>query len=543
MARMIPYRVTQASQRANASPSVSLERGSYRMHAPNPRPLPALLQGNTPPARRSIVHEINRNLALLLFLLVVGCLACFASAYYLFTTRWAYPQVHLSNMSNPSYEVNASTFTDRQHGGDMSTRYLAYLPHSGFHNQRIAFENALLLAYALRRTLLVPPIRLGNKPMRYVEFDALMQHHELSSKDGLQHCLQVPPYMSRPLECLTYFESTYLPWTWLINISSVAAQQDLLLRSTMSQQWIHDNLGLEERDAYVLRDDSPYQFRFLDTYSDTSPATDRYTLDIYFRDLVNIPHRLLQLGTLFGTSRLRLKHRRNVDHRRAIRQSMMFANPDLVHASSSIARALGDFYIAIHLRTGDGHFKKKVEKTVNSIWWKILHDVVGFPSSAKCDLESVFYGNMSRDCVLDNPNSGSETSSPSLASLTVAIPALTFKIQCRSPRHREQAYQSLNVPLYVATDLRDPSSNPGLDILRRTFPCIFFLGDFPRETQALKRLGSPYDGVSLYPFLLPFVDAMVAGNASKVIGTEGSTFSKFVSEILWSSSPDRPEGL
>ncbi|SCZ90965.1 BZ3500_MvSof-1268-A1-R1_Chr1-3g02428 [Microbotryum saponariae] len=44
---------------------------------------------------------------------------------------------------------------------DSNERFLGYLPHSGFHNQRSALQNALLLARALNRTLLVPPIWVG----------------------------------------------------------------------------------------------------------------------------------------------------------------------------------------------------------------------------------------------------------------------------------------------------------------------------------------------------------------------------------------------
>ena len=32
-------------------------------------------------------------------------------------------------------------------------KYLGFLPHSGFHNQRIALENALLLGFLLNRTV------------------------------------------------------------------------------------------------------------------------------------------------------------------------------------------------------------------------------------------------------------------------------------------------------------------------------------------------------------------------------------------------------
>src|SRR5712671_3500841 len=67
-------------------------------------------------------------------------------------------------------------------------RYLAYLPHSGFHNQRIALENALVLARILNRTLLVPPARLGNDLVSYHKFDDLYQLLIHSGKRGLHHC-------------------------------------------------------------------------------------------------------------------------------------------------------------------------------------------------------------------------------------------------------------------------------------------------------------------------------------------------------------------
>lgn len=36
---------------------------------------------------------------------------------------------------------------------DESTKYLGFIPHSGYHNQRIALENALLLGFLLNRTV------------------------------------------------------------------------------------------------------------------------------------------------------------------------------------------------------------------------------------------------------------------------------------------------------------------------------------------------------------------------------------------------------
>ncbi|BGP21603.1 cigA protein [Rhodotorula toruloides] len=44
---------------------------------------------------------------------------------------------------------------------DREERYLGFLPHSGYHNQRIALQNALLLGKLLNRTVLIPPIWIG----------------------------------------------------------------------------------------------------------------------------------------------------------------------------------------------------------------------------------------------------------------------------------------------------------------------------------------------------------------------------------------------
>ena len=58
-------------------------------------------------------------------------------------------------------------------GPSHSEKYLAYLPHSGFHNQRIALENVLVLASLLNRILLLPPVRLV-VPLAYSPFDELL---------------------------------------------------------------------------------------------------------------------------------------------------------------------------------------------------------------------------------------------------------------------------------------------------------------------------------------------------------------------------------
>ncbi|KAF8160898.1 hypothetical protein B0H34DRAFT_698581 [Crassisporium funariophilum] len=513
---MIPF--TQASHHASAqSPSISLERGNYRMRAPIIRP-PALnlnvANGKVERGRTSSSHRLNRNLAFLLVLLALACISCFGSAYYLFTTRWELEAISVPPAdANSISQVNAS-ITNRGDTNDEHAKYLSYLPHSGFHNQRIAFENALLLAYLLRRTLLVPPIRLGNKPIRYVDFEMLSQFHELSSKTGLSHCPKVPAYTSRPAECLHYFDTTYIAWNWLVNLSAVEAHQRLVHRPDMSGTWVKTTFGFGPSDTLTLRDSSPYQFRFLDTVNDSSPTSHRYMEDIYVAELAKVKVPLLQIGTLFGSSRLRLRNPVHLAYRSLIRQNMIFANDELMQAADSISRVLKGNYIGVHLRSGDGKFKAKVDGTVKSIWWNLLFDVFGFSVGAICDQEIALSETSSPSCLLGNLDGASPKEI-----VVSALSASAFRGKCRSSRHRGQRFHQLNIPVYVSTDIQNPATHPLLRLFRQTFPCIFFLEDFTSELAHLERLKSPYDDVHLWPFLSPFVDALVVGKAMKVVGT------------------------
>ncbi|KJA20793.1 hypothetical protein HYPSUDRAFT_68331 [Hypholoma sublateritium FD-334 SS-4] len=510
-------------------PCVSLERGNYRMRGPNTRPLPPLFQGQviTTPRPMPRQKRQDRHLMFLLVLLALCCLTCFSIAYYLFSTRWA---IRVENQSSFPANLNAQANVSEEPACTFNTsgKYLAYLPHSGFHNQRIAFENALLLAHALHRTLLVPPIRLGNKPIRYVEYDTLSQYIELSDKEGLKHCPQVPPYISRPAECLHYFESAYVPWTWLVDLSTPASRQTICHLPTMSRSWIAATFDISPSETYTLRDKSPYQFRFVDN-DQGSLNRGKYLEDMHISQLGALTEKLVQIGTLFGTSRLYLENRDNLAYRKVIRQSMAFANQELSNVATSIAQAFERPYISLHLRSGDGLFQSKIAHTVNATWWRTLHDVIGLSIAEICHLEATVGSGPSSACTDDLSDLGTTPSSL----YSSRTPNLGLK--CRGNEYTVEQYMPLNIPLYVATDLPTPQTHPQLSIFRRTFPCMFFLGDFRPQLRPLQDLQSTYDSVNMYEFSLPFVDALVAGKALRIVGTDGSTFSKFVGDILWAS--------
>jgi hypothetical protein len=178
------------------------------------------------------------------------------------------------------------------------------------------------------------------------------------------------------------------------------------------------------------------------------------------------------------------------------------------------------------------------EDTVRSIWWNLLHQILGLPITMVCEIEKLVNETPSKFCELDTISlkwrtreCGSGCSSP--PKIDINISATPSLITCPSPRHRRRRYQMLNTPLYVSTDIESPRTHPQLSIFRRTFPCILFLEDFQKEIEPLNQLSSPIDDVNLGSFLKPFVDALVVSKAIKVVGTEGSTFSRFIEDILY----------
>ena len=359
--------------------------------------------------------------------------------------------------------------------------------------------------------------------MHYAQYDGLLQDHESASKRKLAHCTKVPTYLWQPLECLDYSSRTTLPWEWLFDLTAIRLRQPLLVSTEMTQDWFSQHLPLPEDEIIVLRDHSPYHFRFLDSITDSAPSSERYLEDIYVPALNQVTRRLLRTGSLFGTARIRLRKRDNKNHRDLIQKAMIPNHPVILRVSEAVWNHLGDTYLAAHIRGGDGPFTHKAEATVALVWKRLVLEVLGIPSGPACRLL------MDIDPSSTIPCERQVTGKESLKIKQGWKPT----ISCRGILHPSGPFETLNTPLYVATDIPDPHETLLLRLLRQTFPCMFVLADFSQALAPLGDLVSPYDAVKLYPFLLPFVDGLVAGRAAHVIGTEGSTYSQYVESRLW----------
>ncbi|KAI0369637.1 hypothetical protein BV20DRAFT_996450 [Pilatotrama ljubarskyi] len=500
--------------------------------------------------RPSIHRAYDKQLVSLVVVLLVAGIVCLSAAYYLFTAafgstlrrdwlltwsdhsvtaglRTSHPAV-----SPPPPPAHATTSVHTSIS-QVSERFLAYLPHSGYHNQRIALENALVLARILNRTLLLPPVRLGN-PLSYAPFEELYHVSADARKSGLGYCRDITLYDSNmPLECEEYFGYTYLSWDWLVDLSSVKDDQRLLEGWNFTDAWLEDQLGIVADDIFYLNDTARNEYSFQDFFSFDPPAR-KFLQSVQISTLVRRPERLIQLGTLFGSSRLHLRSSTNYEMRKTIRERMAFTNPDLVHAADSIRSALGGAYLGVHLRIGDGIFEWNAPENVRLAWWKLLHSVLGFADKVVLTLEQDFFPEEAElePPVIKTDIPALRTPHPPLPPFPPnATPAPEFA--CRAPLHTSPHLTPLNTPLFISTDAPSPTFNPLLARFTRTFPCSFFLEDFPEQVAPLGALRSPADGVPLGRFLMPFLDAMVVGQAWQVVGTEQSTFSAFVTDVLW----------
>ncbi|KAJ4483670.1 hypothetical protein J3R30DRAFT_3450660 [Lentinula aciculospora] len=511
------FRLTARAREASTSPSVSLEKGRHRISAPRTPIIPEaplLASSRTQPAS---VDRNNLYLAVLVSLLAFACFACFGTAYYLYKFRWSLSLEVGPLQADEIFKVIEVDphIEDCPHIDSRQQKYLSYLPHSGFHNQRIALENALTLSGILNRTLLVPPIRLGSKPLRYVNYDSLYSFVSLSGKENLTHCSKSALDVPLSSECFDYFDYTFLSWEWLVHFSEIRARQLTISRWNLTDAWMHHCLNITFANTRTIKDPSRYQFRFVDNASTTKNA--KFSEDLQIDALASFSEPLLQIGTLFGSSRLHLSAPENRHARSRIRKHMVLQNPYLLHAAELVAMALGHSYLAVHVRLGDGQFRAQGEAKARSVWRSLLRDELRIPVADAVALERSVGKPIEEPLpFFDQFMNGTDTS-----------------LRCRSSYHTQPHLIPLNVPLYIATDAKDPAANPDLAVFFRTFPCAFHLGDFLGHLDTLDHLENLYDGLKLKPFLIPFLDAMIAGKSSRAIGTPGSTFSTYVTDVLW----------
>ncbi|KAF9577253.1 hypothetical protein BGW38_007660, partial [Lunasporangiospora selenospora] len=419
---------------------------------------------------------------------------------------------------------------------DPAERYLAYLPHSGFHNQRITLENALLLAKYLNRTLLVPPVFLG-PATEWRQFDILHRRILLQTKRGLDHCNKIPRGDPLPAECLNYYSWTTVDWDFFYDMEKIKTRQPFKFRTDHSFSWLEHHLGIDrQKDIHIFYDKTHYDYQIYDNPDSTTPLnTARYLRRIDVSELQAIQHRVLHMGSLFATGRVLAELPESKVYQQFLRRTMILNTPILVKTSDAIVNTLGGLgsFVGLHLRVGDGMFIQPAPTNVENMFQSLVN-ITGItpipnyqiiPSSSPSDTT----GPAGQD-LANKGNKGNKGVNQDLDdSKPKARPAPTRLDISECLAHRNEGGKY--TVIYIATDGVYPRRNILFRKLFDHFPCIFTLDDFSTYLAELKEMKN-LDGVGLSKDLIPMVDAVVSAKGRYFFGTPKSTFSTYVQKQL-----------
>ncbi|KAG0175733.1 hypothetical protein DFQ28_003211 [Apophysomyces sp. BC1034] len=415
-------------------------------------------------------------------------------------------------------------------------RYLAYLPHSGLSNQRIELANALLLAAMLKRTLIIPPAFLGNV-MGWMTKDQLMDHLGWLTipKDFATIC--APPtrdrlatYVRRS-KCEEYRNFGALAWTDLHDFSRLAPYVRIQHYPVVSLTRLQQDLGLQENETYVYTDEALYDWRL---YEDPAEAKhlletktnyiDSFTGRKYYKVFTlnqwqDRPEKLLQLGGIFGSTRLSVVKPEHVALRQLIAETLRYRlDTPLGDTVKQIVNHLGGkgTFMSVHFRTGDSPFRGRLNENLNTF----LRQMAKHTGAT----------------LIEPVETLNETKRiPLLPPQNLNMPP--WSIFCRNvPPNKSQTLDGLGarVLTYIATDHPRPRQNdskllPWFD----NFPCTITLNDIPDHLfETLNQIHDLVDPTkSLKSFLIPLLDGMVAAHAREVFTTPRSTFSRYIGEL------------
>ncbi|KAG0046125.1 hypothetical protein BGZ83_008665 [Gryganskiella cystojenkinii] len=460
-------------------------------------------------------------------------------------------------------------------------RFLGYVPHSGFHNQRMTLETALRLAAHLNRTLLLPPLYLTKKKtnIAWQPYPGILGPWAQRTKIGLESCRDYDPTVlppktkkqlaamseeerARDQDCTFYHSWTTTPWTFIYDVPKVLTgcvgigkQQDPIRvfdRTNMTMEWLQQTLNLDlSKDVYQVPDTTRYDFQILDDseydyHKNPPPPGDkntwggRYNRTLLLSELQARPEQVLHFGSLFASDRLEARSESHLELRKYVLGAMDLWNQDILTATEmaekrieewiTLTKRMAPGYLGAHFRTEDGGFVKLAPQNLHKIMTWLRH-------MTRRDQQK--YGDV--DPAADPSTIGHPTAIPVKDPISRDENAepLTFLQRCSE--------QPPELPLiFMATDIHQPRHSPLLKDYLNEFPCTMFLSDFPESVEILGKISNPADNIHMISYLIALMDANLAAKGREFVGTEKSTFSLYIMIHLWPEyHPGRgvPEGL
>lgn len=475
---------------------------------------------------------------------IIILLILLLSSFFLYNTTFTL-KVNLKKSQKKAIPVTwPSPF--EYHSVQKDEKFLSYLPHSGFHNQRIELENALLLANYLNRTLLVPPVYLSSPAMPWLRYEKLYERLLFQTKNGLDHCTTFKEHqLPLPSECLNNFRWSNIPWTFFFQHLN-QLDQPMVFRPSLDYEWLYDTFNLTSKDFYYFKDTYPYEYQIYDDTQLELPL-DRFNARMELEELQGIDQRVLQFGSLFGSYRILAETKADMNKLRFIRSKMIFQHPVLVKAATKIVQQLGGTgeFVGMHIRVGDGIFKLRASILVDDIYHELVDKYTdltveqvaayegGVEQHDQDRTESTEYEIKLRTF---HPESTNETKPIQVhhdefsAEYLGRNPHISEKLSCASGDKTTSRFK--NTVLYIATDAPDPRNHPLLKKLFTVFPCTFTLNDFLDDIEDVKKLQVVEEDVPLASYLIPLVDAMISAHGHTFFGTPHSTFTSYIERQL-----------
>ncbi|CAO3670900.1 unnamed protein product [Rhizopus stolonifer] len=393
-------------------------------------------------------------------------------------------------------------------------RYITYYPHSGLHNQRLALINAIVLAKVLNRTLIVPEMNIG-KAVAW------------NPADRFERKMSVcPNNFKTQRDCFGFRKYVPLPAEAIFDLSAARANGVRLIhRANMSESYFEDAWSATEQDMYRVREQTRFSYRIFDT-KENNDIMYNFTQRIDMQDLATRKERFMVFGSLHYTNRLALSDPQLNWFVHHLREEVGLGHPVVNQQALKIVSRLGgpNNFVGVHLRQGDGFFKKLMTETITAVRLGLEQDIIPYMETNQLTIP------------VPSTRSLTDTELKMIQSLQKTKDTNTLLTRCLRIHHPDN-HPRLRL-IYMATDTPQPRTT--LKDLHQEFPCIFTLSDFPEVIQeALSAKPMPTGnevvdreyarvGTGINSLLIPMIDAEITSHASAFVGTRKSTFSGYI---------------
>ncbi|RHZ49023.1 hypothetical protein Glove_535g44 [Diversispora epigaea] len=374
-------------------------------------------------------------------------------------------------------------------------KFLTYLPHSGFNNQRIALENAIFLSWYLKRTLIVPPIIYFKNISPFGKQKFHPHYSRLAQlpldKNEFVSCQERKNKTHVYKDCIDAIY-TFYNWEYLFSFKFIKENVRIIHRT----DFIHKNLlnylmiTSENQTLNMTEDQFKFTQRYYDNVESVKPLGE-FKERVNLQDLLSKSEKLIHFASVYSIRRLVIELPKNKIFWNDLLHDMIPNNPIILKVVDNIVKRMGGIntYIGVHIRIGKG-FESRTVASIKNITSKIKSDF----SDANIDSASVDLLNS-----VDSSNTDfNET--------------CYLKFNSKNP-----------IIIYLATSVS--RHHRSLKPFIKTFPCIYVLKDFIQELEIMKSMTNPKDGMNMYEFFTSLVDILIASRGIKFYGTFLSTFS------------------